>query len=413
MNLAQQIAISLLSSSTLLCSGPLAAQLPPSQTLSADDLKGMTEEIDRFQNLLRTAPDKCSVMFEIARNYAFGGQYRETMEWLSRVVALHAGLDPSRDKVFTKLEHTKEFQILVQKVREDTPPILNSRVAFQLKKADLFPENLAFDPQSDKFYFGSTFKDMIVRCAKSGTCQPFISAHRDGLGYVLGLKVDPSSKTLWATSNSDKGAGLFHYSLPSGKLLGRSVLTDSHLFNDLVVNSRGEVFVTDTKAGAVYRSRPTEEGLTRLAPDHQFTAANGIALSSDEKTLYVSAFGDGVTVVDIASETTHPLVRPSDVCLAYIDGLYFQQGSLIAIQNGPMVPRVVRFRLNPELNRIENQEVLERRNPLFDGVTTGVVASGKFYYMANNQIDKASHGKISPNARLNPIDILELVAPSH
>ncbi len=412
MNLARQIAISLLSS-TLLCSGSLAAQLPPSQKLSADDLKGMTGEIDRFQDLLRTAPDKCAVMFEIARNYAFGGQYRDAIEWLSRVVDLHAGLDPSRDKVFAKLENTREFQILVQKVREDTPAVRRSRVAFQVAEADLFPENLAYDSQSDEFYFGSTLKDKIVRCNKAGICRPFISAHRDGLGSVLGLKVDPSSKTLWATSNSDQGTSLFRYSLPSGKFLKKYVLTGPHLFNDLVFNSQGEVFVTDTKGGAVYRSVARENQLKQLAVNHKFTAANGIALSSDEKTLYVSAFGDGITVVDITSEATHPLARPSGVCLAYIDGLYFHNRSLIAIQNGPMVPRVVRFKLNPELNRIESLEVLERRNPLFAGVTTGVVASGKFYYMANNQIDKVSDGKVSPDARLNPIKVLELVVPLH
>jgi hypothetical protein len=45
-------------------------------------------------------------------------------------------------------------------------------------------------------------------------------------------------------------------------------------------------------------------------------------------------------------------------------------------------------------------DVLERRNPLFDGVTTGVVAGGDFFYMANIQDDKETG--------YNPITMLKL-----
>jgi hypothetical protein len=31
---------------------------------------------------------------------------------------------------------------------------------------------------------------------------------------------------------------------------------------------------------------------------------------------------------------------------------------------------------------------LERRNPLFEGITTGVLVGGEFFYMANIQDDK-------------------------
>jgi hypothetical protein len=92
--------------------------------------------------------------------------------------------------------------------------------------------------------------------------------------------------------------------------------------------------------------------------------------------------------------------RPSALCLATIDGLYFHGGSLIAIQNAFMTPRVVRFHLTRDLGAIERFEVLERRNPLFEGVTTGVIAGDEFYYMANIQDDKTTGFK--------PIKILKI-----
>jgi hypothetical protein len=65
-----------------------------------------------------------------------------------------------------------------------------------------------------------------------------------------------------------------------------------------------------------------------------------------------------------------------------------------------MTPRVVRFTLTRDLRTIERFEILERRNPLFEGVTTGVIAGGEFFYMANIQDDKKTG--------FNPITILKV-----
>jgi len=65
-----------------------------------------------------------------------------------------------------------------------------------------------------------------------------------------------------------------------------------------------------------------------------------------------------------------------------------------------MAPRVVRLKLTKDLHAIEGFDVLERRNPLFDGITTGVVVGSEFFYMANTQDDKETDYK--------PITVLKL-----
>ena len=95
-----------------------------------------------------------------------------------------------------------------------------------------------------------------------------------------------------------------------------------------------------------------------------------------------------------------PMVHPEELCLATIDGLYFHDGALSAIQNGFMAPRVVRLVLTHDLRAIDHFRVLERRNPVFEGITTGVVVRGEFFYMANIQDDKTTG--------FNPITILKL-----
>ncbi len=86
--------------------------------------------------------------------------------------------------------------------------------------------------------------------------------------------------------------------------------------------------------------------------------------------------------------------------LAAIDGLYFHRKELIAIPNGPMSPRVLRMPLDSSLRTITCFEILERRNPLFEGLTTGVLDGDNFYYMANVQ------GEDKP--KFDPIAILKL-----
>ncbi len=368
------------------------AQLPPSETLSPQDTQSVHTEIARLERLAQTAPDRCAAVNQIARIWASVGQYPETITALRNVVALNAGFDIARDKVFAKLGGVPQFEAIVRQAGEATPPIHTSQPAFKIPEGDLVPENLAYDPATRDFFFGSTTKNKIVRCSSAGICKPFAT----GLGTVLGLKVDPVTKTLWATSNASNESALFHYDLAAGKLIRKFTLTGPHVFNDLVITKAGDVFVTDTRAGAVYRLRHTSANLEILPGAEKLPGANGIALSPDQTRLYVASFGDGISIVDPTSGKTRPIARPPDVCLANIDGLYAYRRSLIAIQNGSMTPRVVRLHLDSTRDRIVRLEVLERRNPIFDGVTTGVLTGRDFYFTANMQDDKPAGAKFDP-----------------
>jgi sugar lactone lactonase YvrE len=390
-------------------------QIPASQTLSPEDAKSLDAEVHRLDSLLETAGDKCTVSYALARTWAYGGQYRQALSSLEKAIDLNAGLDPSNDEIFAKLRGTNEFKLLLRRVGDSTPPVTNSRLAFTVDAPDLLPEGIAWDQRRKRFFLGSTWRHGIVECTAAGDCRPFVKEGQDGLYEVLGIKADPRDGSVWAASNAVGESGLFHFSAPSGELIRKytfSRATEGHSFNDLAISSQGDVFVTDTRAGTVYRMSAATGRLELFDPKLKVEAANGIALSSDDKTLYVAGYPDGITVVDIASKSFHAIGHPPDLCLGTIDGLVFSSGSLIAIQNGIMTHRVVRYRLTGDLNNIESFEVLERRNPLFEGITTGTMADGAFYFMANTQLDKAAGGKMKPGVQLNPVKILRLdIAP--
>jgi len=353
----------------------------------------MGAEIERLEKLLPTAVDKNTITYEIARTWAAGKQWPQAIEWLRKTAALKAGLDPSRDSIFAALRGSSDFDAIVTGVRNATPPISHSQPAFRVAEGDLVPESMAFDPAKKQFYFGSVRKGKIVRCTAAGACANFAS----GLGEVLGLKI--ADGALWLLSNSRSESAVIRYDLSSGALRKYPAPGSGREFNDLVISPRtGDVYLTDTPAGEVWHLAPGAADLERLAP--HFPHANGIALSPDAGLLYVSTYPDGITVLDLKSGAAAPIGRPRDLCLAAIDGLYFHRGALVAIQNAIMAPRVARFTLSRDQQAIERYQILERRNPLFDGVTTGVLVGDDLFYMANIQDEKTSG--------FQPIAILKL-----
>jgi hypothetical protein len=372
---------------------PASAQLPTSATLSKADSTLFRAEIARIEKLLISATDKGAVTYQMARTWGSAKQWPETITWLRRVAALKAGLDPSRDRVFQDLHGTREFTEILETVRQATGPVSRSRLDFRVQEGDLMPESVAYDPRGKRFYFGSMQKGKVLRCTGSGACTPFIT----GLGLVLGLKVYGDG--LWLLSNADKESALMHYDIASAREVRKYVITGAgHNFNDLTITPSGGIYLTDTPAGTVWYLSDSTASLVRLPG--RFEAANGIALSSDAALLYISTYPDGLAVVDRQTGVTTPLARPSNLCLAAIDGLYFHRGALIAIQNGFMTPRVVRLILTHDLRRVARFEVLERRNSLFEGVTTGTIVGDDFFYMANIQDDKKTG--------FEPISILKI-----
>jgi sugar lactone lactonase YvrE len=358
-----------------------SAQLPPSGTLSASDWPQFRAAVADLEKRLPSAPDKCALTYEIAKAYASAKQWPETMEWLRRVADLKAGLDPTRDSTFADLRNTKEFAAIANAVRDATQPVSHSRPTFEVKEGDLLPESVAYDPAGKQFYFGSMRKGKVIQCSASGDCRPFVA----GLGVVVGLKT--RDKGLWVLNNAAMESELIHYDLASRQLIRRYPVTGApHSFNDLTFAPSGDIYLTDTPAGIVWRLANGAAELTKLPG--KFPFANGIAISSDGGLLYVATYPDGIFVVDLKTNAIAPIPHPAGLCLATIDGLYFHGDSLIAIQNAFMTPRVVRFDLTRDHRSIARFEVLERRNPLFDGVTTGVIAGDDFFYMANIQDDK-------------------------
>jgi hypothetical protein len=107
----------------------------------------------------------------------------------------------------------------------------------------------------------------------------------------------------------------------------------------------------------------------------------------DGKHIFVPDYLRGIGVLEIATGQVRWLSAGGRFALNGIDGLYFDRGRLIAVQNGTSPERVVAFTLDASLTRIESEAIIERSTGTLGDPTHGVVIDNDFYYIANSGWD--------------------------
>jgi len=402
--------------------GPIASRAQ--ETTAAQSQKkeippATAAEIRVLEKFLESHPDDPAALFNLALDEASIGENQRALALLEKMADAHTGLDPQGGafRAFKALATDPRFVALVAQIEKENPPIVRSATAWTLRERDLAPEGIAYDPSEKVFYVSSMSKHKIVRLAADGTFRDFTTPRQEGLGATLGMKVDARRRFLWATSDHFNGDpntrrfALYQYDLKTGALRFKHESAEGAegFLNDVVLDSNGEAFTTNTTTGEVFRASPDRDNLEPFLARDTVGQANGIAISPNGKVLFVAGWL-GVARVDVASRKFQLLAKPHNVSDAGLDGLYFYNGSLVGIQNPDLHPaRVVRYFLDPALDAITRAEVLESYNPLFEIPTTGAIAGDSLYFMANTQIEKlGSDEKMPPLDQLNDILILKL-----
>jgi sugar lactone lactonase YvrE len=378
--------------------------------------------IEGLTQLLQAQPHNGAAAYLLASIHAQRAENAQAVRLLEQLVEQGWSFAPL-DADFGALATTPEYRAVASRLASQEPQVARSRTAFTLAERDLIPEGIAHDPATDTFFVSSIRKRKVVAVSRDGQVRDFTSEGQDGLWSVLGMKVDAARRHLWVASFAGESlkrthpeevghAGLFQYDLRSGALLRKYTQASphtKHLFNDVAVSASGDVFVTDSEAGAVRVLRSGADALVALVPERTFSYPNGLVLSEDGARLYVAHFG-GISLVDPKTGQLTPVQAPQETPLQGIDGLSLYQGSLIAIQNGLGRGRVARFFFGADPARVERLEVLESGNRLFNDIpTTGTVAGDAFVYIANSQLQRLSpEGELPPLEQLTPPVLLQV-----
>jgi sugar lactone lactonase YvrE len=165
--------------------------------------------------------------------------------------------------------------------------------------ADWYPESIAAAADGS-FYVGSWRQGAVARVRPGKAPQVLVEPGANGLANGQGVLVDAQARLLWICSGTMgfttvpmTPSALKSYDLATGAPRGNYPLPDHGYCNDLVQDSRGTLYVTDSLHPRVLRLRSGDRALQVWKEDPAFAQGqegfdlNGIALDGDG-TLYVS-----------------------------------------------------------------------------------------------------------------------------
>ncbi|MCP4215607.1 MAG: hypothetical protein GY765_13215, partial [bacterium] len=253
--------------------------------------------------LLQFTPTHPSYMYQYAKSLALTKSPEDCLAWLEELLNVKASRLKSitGDKSFESLFDNPKFKDLVQRAKKKLVAVNNSQTAFTIKERDLISEGVAYDTTTNTLYLGSIYKRKIIAVSPDGKVRNFAEEKQDGLLGLLGMEVDEKRRHLWACSSwsgrndilgikrgdPPKPTAIHKYHLESGKLIKKYTPANfkGHFFNDLTVNSKGDVFITDTFAGEVYTINAGKDTLELFS--HGYLFPNGITISDDGVDLFV------------------------------------------------------------------------------------------------------------------------------
>ncbi len=387
----------------------------------AYEARDLPAYLDHARQAQALRPAHGGVTYALASAYALTGDTAGAMATLRHFALLGYSADIAADSDFATLRDTEAYAELSRRLARNREPVAVSKTALQLPRRDLLVEGIAHDAKDGAFYLGSVHQGKIFRVPTSGAVSEL--ATLEPHWAPLGLRVDHKRRVLWVATAAlpqtegyapadSGGSAVVRYDLRTGRMAARLVVPpdgSAHTIGDLIVTRGGDVYATDSRAPVLYRIPAGRDTIERYLESPLLLSAQGLALTPDERTLYVADYARGLLRIDLERRSI-ALVEAADSVLALgIDGLYFHQGRLIGIQNGVAPHRVVRFTLSTTGDRVLSAEVLERAHPSYQEPTLGVLVKGDLYYVANSQWERfGESGAIADPEALEPTVVLRL-----
>lgn len=296
----------------------------------------------------------------------------------------------------------------------NSAPVESSRVHALIPARHSLVEGVVWDSDALRLY-ATTVVDRALLSVEPGGTSTTVSA---GFGSLLGGAYDPVRKRLWIASASVEATpkrepafvGLIDLE-PSRPGEARRIPAPAGLTatpGDVAVARDGTVYASDGLNGAVYRCRPGCAELEILLAPGTLFSAQGLALSSDQRLLYVADRRYGIAALERASGRLLQVLGDGSMMLDGIDGLSVRGRDLIATQTAYAPARIVRLRLSPNGLRVERLEVLERAHSEWGEVTLGTVAGDRLLYVADAQWDHYGDGGMPSRAMSRPTPIRSL-----
>jgi len=366
-------------------------------------------------------PNNGEYMYQLTIAYSLANEPGKAYNRMLLMQQQGLSYDYTKNEDFENIRGTQVFDYLSDLMVRAGEPIGNGSVAFKLPEDFILPEAIDWDAGREQFIIGNIDDGRVLLVDRDGKTSPFIESDPDnGPWGVFDLKVDAGRNLLWISSAAGSAyrlasdevrnkTGLFKFELSSGKLLGTYLVPDTDKRRSALANialaSDGTVYVADSLRPVIYKLQDGDGALAPLFVSSKLISVRGMALSEDNKTLYMADYELGIVVLRLEQQQAIALVVPENLNVGGIDGLYLWKNHLVAIQNGISPQRVMRLELDASGTRVENVRPLEIAHPAFDAPNYGTVVGEDLYYFGNSQWHKI--GRDGSLADKTPVSVLK------
>jgi sugar lactone lactonase YvrE len=253
----------------------------------------------------------------------------------------------------------------------------------------VFPEGVAFQPQTGFFYVTSTGDGTVFRGhVTEEAAEPFLPAGGDGRTTAIGLEVD--GDRLYVAGGP---TGLVTvYDTDTRGLLGRFETGPGGFLNDVATARNGDAFVTDSFRPVLWR---VPADLSAIEPWLDFTGtpfqylpgfnANGIVATPDGKYLIVSQSNANAQKLFRIDVDTKEVVEIATNEPVGGDGLQLQGRRLFAVAGGA----IVKVKLSGDF--LEGLVESRTTDPSWLSPTTNAIARGRML-LVNSQFARRNAG---------------------
>ena len=295
-------------------------------------------------------------------------------------------------------------------------PIGDGARLFALPGDAVFPEGVAYQPESGAFFASSSADGSIFRGdVASGTVEVFSPAGADGRTAAAGMKVDAAGRLFVAGGQSGT---VWVYDTATGSLLTQASngLAPNTFLNDIALTDDGDAYVTDSFTPILFRlaataipSDPipaTPSAAGTPAASAQLEAAldlsgsvipfgegfnlNGIVAATGGQVLLVVHSGTGgLFRIDLSTQEVTE-VDLGNATLANGDGMALRDGILYVVRNADGVIVPVTVTVEDDLTSGEASEGFSHPGLAFP---TTIAPYDGCLLVVNSQFDKRQGGE--------------------
>jgi sugar lactone lactonase YvrE len=289
---------------------------------------------------------------------------------------------------------------------------------------NVYPEGVAYDAKADVFYVSSV-KTGTISSVSQGKYTMF---HQDkSFKSSFGMKIDSRQGKLWVcvadpnysmyrdASTFKKMSRVIALDLASGKkqldIDVAALIPGRHFANDLTLDGKGNVYVTDSFAGAIYKI--DSKGKASIFSQHPLfkgldIGLNGIVYHPDGFLLTANSTRGSILKISVANPTQVAIVK-IDQFFPGADGLWLdEQKNLFLVQNKG-VNKVFRIRSTDKFLSAR-VDAATPSDQLFKNVTTATQKNNNLYAI-DSRMNELSDSTILKPADTFTIQPLKFISP--